>query len=188
MSLIIKNKIQELMQGYPTISDKYDVAPAVLDGESTAVKAGQLVSMGTTAGRYTNLKTGSGITTAALAQIAGFVLATNVKVPNTYPASTADQTYVAGDAFNLMIRGFIAVPLGAKFVDDTNGATERGKVKNGVQLAVFLDGPLAGQMTYHGATDGETSAKTAVDVPGAYFTGLTEVVDGVCLAEICYNL
>ena len=117
MSLIIKNKIQELMQGYPTISDKYDVAPAVLEG-ATAVKAGQLVSMGTTAGRYTSLKTGSGITTAALAQIAGFVLATNAKVPNTYPASTVDQTYVAGDAFNLMIRGFIAVPLGAKFVDN----------------------------------------------------------------------
>lgn len=187
MSLIIKNKIQELMQGYPTISDKYDVAPAVLEGD-TAVKAGQLVSMGTTAGRYTNLKTGSGITTAALAQIAGFVLASNVKVPNTYPASTVDQTYVAGDAFNLMIRGFIAVPLATKFADETQGATEREKVKNGGQVAVFLDGPLAGQMTYHGATDGQTSAKTAVDVPGAYFTGLTEVVDGVCLAEICYNL
>ena len=182
MSLIIKNKIQELMQGYPTISDKYDVAPAVLEG-ATAVKAGQLVAMGTTAGRYTALAT-----TTTAAQIAGFVLATNVKVPNTYPASTVDQTYVAGDAFNLMIRGFIAIPLAPKCASETDGATERAKVKNGGQVAVFLTGAQAGQMTYSGATSSDTSAVTATNIPGAYFTGLTEVVDGVCLAEICYNL
>ena len=51
MSLIIKNKIQELMQGYPTISDKYDVAPAVLEGE-TEVKAGAPVTYGSTARRH----------------------------------------------------------------------------------------------------------------------------------------
>ena len=50
MNLIIKNKIQELMQGYPTISDKYDVAPAVLEG-ATNVVVGAPVTLGTTAGR-----------------------------------------------------------------------------------------------------------------------------------------
>ena len=83
MSLIIKNKIQELMQGYPTISDKYDVAPAVLEG-ATAVMAGQPVTLGSTAGRYKACS-------AAADVVAGFVLATNVKLPDTYPASTQKQ-------------------------------------------------------------------------------------------------
>lgn len=161
MSLIIKNKIQELMQGYPTISDKYDVAPAVLEG-ATAVKAGAPVTYGSTAGRYVAV-------TAASNTVCGFVLATNVKVPDTYPASTQNQTYVAGDAFNLMIKGFIAVPL-------DSGATLQN-IANGKPVAMLAGGALT-----------TTGTSSATDIPGAFFTGATEVVNGVRLAEIAYNL
>ena len=34
MSLIIKDKIQMMMKGFPTVSDKYNVLPAVLDGDA----------------------------------------------------------------------------------------------------------------------------------------------------------
>lgn len=161
MSLIIKNKIQELMQGYPTISDKYDVAPAVLEG-ATAVKAGAPVTLGSTAGRYKACAAASDV-------VAGFVLATNVKLPDTYPASTQDQTYVSGDAFNLMFKGFLAVPVDSE-------ATE-ANIANGKKVALLAGGKIT--------TSGTASA---TDIPGAYFTGCTEVVGGVRLAEIAFNI
>lgn len=161
MSLIIKNKIQELMQGYPTISDKYDVAPAVLEGD-TAVKAGTPVTLGSTAGRYKACA-------AAADVVAGFILATNVKLPNTYPASTQDQTYVSGDAFNLMFKGFLAVPV-------DSGATA-DNIANGKKVALLAGGKIT--------TSGTASA---TDIPGAYFTGCKETVNGVLLAEIAFNI
>ena len=49
MSLIIKDKIQMLMRGYPTVSDKYDVAGGILEG-AEGVKFGDVVQFGATAG------------------------------------------------------------------------------------------------------------------------------------------
>lgn len=161
MGLIIKNKIQELMQGYPTISDKYDVAPAVLEG-ATNVVAGAPVTVTGEAGRY------KACTTAA-DMVAGFVLATNVKVPATYPAAAGVQVYGAGDAFNLMFRGFIAVPLDTTAVD-TN-------IANGKAVAMLAGGKLT-----------TTGVDAATDIPGAFFTGCKELVNGVTLAEIAYNV
>lgn len=161
MSLIIKNKIQELMQGYPTISDKYDVAPAVLEGD-TAVMAGAPVTLGSTAGRYKACATAADV-------VAGFILATNVKLPNTYPASTQEQTYVSGDAFNLMIKGFLAVPVDSSATADN--------IANGKKVALLADGKIT--------TSGTASA---TDIPGAYFTGCKETVRGVLLAEIAFNI
>lgn len=170
MGLIIKNKIPELMQGYPTVSDKYDVAPAVLTG-ATDVKAGQVVALTSTAGRYT----APGASTT-IGQIAGFVLATNVKVPNTYPASTADQTYTAGDAFNLMIKGFIACPV-------TLGDAET--ITNGAAVYVMIGNAAdAGVLT----VAGHSGSGTATQLPGAYYTGVTTTVGSTVLAEICFNL
>ena len=170
MGLIINRKIQELMKGYPTISDKYDVAPAVLEGSDT-VSAGQPVALGSTAGRYTAV----GASTT-IGQFAGFVLASNVKVPNTYPASSVDQTYIAGDAFNLMIKGFIAVPV--KLGDAET-------ISNGDQAYIMIGGVAAGAITVSGHTEASGSATA---IPGAYFTGLTEAVNGETLAELCFNL
>ena len=160
MNLIIKNKIQELMQGYPTISDKYDVAPAVLEG-ATNVVVGAPVTLGTAAGRYKACTTAADV-------VAGFVLATNVKVPMVYPAAGV-QEYAAGDAFNLMFKGFIAVPL------DT-GATA-GNIANGKAVAMLAGGKLT-----------TTGTASATDIPGAYFTGCKEVINGVTIAEIAYNV
>ena len=160
MNLIIKNKIQELMQGYPTISDKYDVAPAVLEG-ATNVVVGAPVTLGTTAGRYKACTTAADV-------VAGFVLATNVKVPMVYPAAGV-QEYAAGDAFNLMFKGFIAVPLDA-------GATA-GNIANGKAVAMLAGGKLT-----------TTGTASATDIPGAYFTGCKEVIKGVTIAEIAYNV
>ena len=160
MNLIIKNKIQELMQGYPTISDKYDVAPAVLEG-ATNVVVGAPVTLGTTAGRYKACTTAADV-------VAGFVLATNVKVPMAYPAAGV-QEYATGDAFNLMFKGFIAVPL------DT-GATA-GNIANGKAVAMLAGGKLT-----------TTGTASATDIPGAYFTGCKEVINGVTIAEIAYNV
>lgn len=160
MNLIIKNKIQELMQGYPTISDKYDVAPAVLEG-ATNVVVGAPVTLGTTAGRYKACTTAADV-------VAGFVLATNVKVPMVYPAAGV-QEYAAGDAFNLMFKGFIAVPLDA-------GATAEN-IANGKAVAMLAGGKLT-----------TTGTATATDIPGAYFTGCKEVINGVTIAEIAYNI
>lgn len=162
MGLIIKNKIQQLMRGYPTISDKYDVAPAVLEG-ATTVTAGAPVTLGSTAGRYkaSTLKTDT---------IAGFVLATNVKVPDTYPASTELQTYGEGEAFNLMIRGFIACPL-------DSGATT-AQIVNGAKVLLLAGGKIT--------TPDKTTDGTAI--PDAYFTGCYETVNGEVLAEISFRL
>lgn len=159
MGLIIKNKIQQLMQGYPTVSDKYDVAPAVLEGAEVA--CGAPVTFGTTAGRYKACET-------ATDAVAGFVLATNVKVPSVYPADDA-QTYESGDAFNLMFKGFIAVPLDATAVD--------ASIKNGAKVALLA----GGKITTSGVSD-------ATDIEGAFFTGLFETVKGVKLAEIALNV
>ena len=160
MNLIIKNKIQELMQGYPTISDKYDVAPAVLEG-ATNVVVGAPVTLGTTAGRYKACTTAADV-------VAGFVLATNVKVPMVY-SSAGVQEYAAGDAFNLMFKGFIAVPLDA-------GATAEN-IANGKAVAMLAGGKLT-----------TTGTASATDIPGAYFTGCKEVINGVTIAEIAYNV
>lgn len=160
MNLIIKNKIQELMQGYPTISDKYDVAPAVLEG-ATAVAVGAPVTLGSTAGRYKACALAADV-------VAGFVLATNVKVPATYPAAGV-QEYVAGDAFNMMFKGFIAVPL------DTTAVANN--IANGKAVAMLAGGKLT--------TSGVSGA---TDIPGAYFTGCKEVINGVTIAEIAYNV
>ena len=160
MNLIIKNKIQELMQGYPTISDKYDVAPAVLEG-ATNVVVGAPVTLGTAAGRYKACTTAADV-------VAGFVLATNVKVPMVYPAAGV-QEYAAGDAFNLMFKGFIAVPLDA-------GATAEN-IANGKAVAMLAGGKLT-----------TTGTASATNIPGAYFTGCKEVINGVTIAEIAYNV
>lgn len=173
MGLIIKNKLPELMQGYPTISDKYDVAPAVVAATETGeIVAGQAVALTGTAGIYTDVKA-----TTAIGQIAGFVLATNVKVPTEYPAPATIQKYVAGQAFNLMIKGFIAAPV-------TLGDAET--ITNGQEVYIMIGGDFAGMLTVSGHTE---ASGTATQLPGAFYTGLTMTNDaGTLLAEICYNL
>jgi len=118
MGLIIGSKIQALMTGYPTISDKYDACGGYLSGTAN-VKSGELVKKGTNAGEYEAIGD-AGV--AGVANVAGFVLATNVKVPAGYPAEANPETK-PGEVFNLLLRGGIAVE-----VDDVTGLVEGGIV------------------------------------------------------------
>lgn len=105
-----KSGIPKLMVGYPTVSDKYDVGPAVLEG-STAIYPGDVVMYGTASGAY---KAASSL--SAMTDIAGIAVATNVKVPAQYPAPAGPVAFQPGEAFGLMVRGFIAVQLDADAV------------------------------------------------------------------------
>lgn len=120
MSLILgKDGVQKLMVGYPTVSDKYDVGPAVLEG-SAPVLPGDVVMFGSASGSY---KPAASL--SDMSEVAGIVLATNVKVPGVWPAPTGPVAVNPGEAFGLLVRGFVAVALDADAVkaDVKEGAT-----------------------------------------------------------------
>ena len=157
MAMIIKDKLQMLMKGFPTVSDKYNVLPAVLDG-TAPVNFGDVVVYSTTDGYYTKPAT---ITAAA--QVAGFVVATNVKVPENYPGTTIQVN--PGEAFNLLHSGYIAVAV-------DSGATD-SNIAAGKKVAVLPNGKIT-----------TSGTATAIDLDGVVFTGTKETVGGVKLAEI----
>ena len=113
-----KSGIPKLMVGYPTVSDKYDVGPAVLEGD-TPIYPGDVVMYGSASGAYLPA---SSLEDAS--EIAGIALATNVKVPTAYPAPQGPVAYQPGEAFGLLVRGFVAVELDADadLADATEGA------------------------------------------------------------------
>lgn len=157
MGLIINDKIQMLMKGFPTVSDKYNVLPAVLDG-TAAVGFGDVVVYSATEGYYTKP---TAITAAT--EVAGFVVATNVKVPENYPGTTIQVN--PGEAFNLLHSGYIAVALDTGAVD--------ANIAAGKTVAVLPTGAIT-----------TSGVATAIDLTGVTFTGTKETVDGVKLAEI----
>ena len=157
MAMIIKDKLQMLMKGFPTVSDKYDVLPAVLDG-TAPVNFGDVVVYSTTDGYYTKPAT---ITAAA--QVAGFVVATNVKVPENYPGTTIQVN--PGEAFNLLHSGYIAIELDTGAVD-ANVAAGKG-------VAVLPSGKIT-----------TAGVSTAIALTNVTFTGTKETVNGKRYAEI----
>lgn len=171
MGLIIKDHIQMLQAGYPTVSDKYNVSGAVLAGTSP-VKFGDLVvkSTQTTEGNYFAKP---GTTIANVAALGGFVVATNVKLAEGF-ASDLVLTH-PGEAFNLLVNGFMAIELDDSAIGHTSSITANSTA------AVFLSGASVGKVSYKGATSGSV---TATDMPNVVFTGVCEVVNGKVLAEI----
>ena len=112
MGLIIKDKLPMLKVGYPTVSDKYNITGGVLAG-STAAKFGDLVKYSSTSGYYEAI-TG----TVALTDIAGFVLATNVKLASTWPDGGVQVE--PGEAFNLVLPGsYLAIELDSAATEAT---------------------------------------------------------------------
>lgn len=148
MGLIIKDKIPMFMRGYPTVSDKYDVAGGVLTG-TNAVQFGDPVKFSATKGYF---EKGTGM--AAITDLAGFVVATNVKLANEWPGQTV-QTQ-PGEAFNLLVKGFIAVEL-------ANTAVVANIAANKAVAIVLATGALT-----------TSGVATAVDIPNCVFTGLYE--------------
>lgn len=152
MGLIIKDKLPMFKIGYPTVSDKYNVSGAILEG-ATAVKFGQLVQFGDTTG-YFKAITGQ----ITLDKIAGFVLATNVKVAEGFPGTNVQVN--PGEAFNLTLPNtYMAVELDA-------GATE-AQVKANATVEVIL---TSGKLTTVDKHDGAD----IVALPGVVFTGMVE--------------
>ena len=157
MAMIIKDKLQMLMKGFPTVSDKYNVLPAVLDG-TAPVNFGDVVVYSTTDGYYTKPAT---ITAAA--QVAGFVVATNVKLPENYPGTTIQVN--PGEAFNLLHSGYLAIELDSGAVD-ANVAAGKG-------VAVLPSGKIT-----------TAGVATAIARTNVTFTGTKETVNGKRYAEI----
>ena len=157
MAMIIKDKLQMLMKGFPTVSDKYNVLPAVLDG-TAPVNFGDVVVYSTTDGYYTKPAT-----IAAAAQVAGFVVATNVKVPENYPGTTIQVN--PGEAFNLLHSGYLAIELDSGAVD-ANVAAGKG-------VAVLPSGKIT-----------TAGVSTAIALTNVTFTGTKETVNGKRYAEI----
>lgn len=158
MGLIINKQIRQLMKGYPTVSDKYNVAGGILAGNIDA-HFGDLVKFSTDAGYYEVINGTNTIT--AKTEIAGLVLATNVKLAATYPGTSESVVTKPGEAFNLMLDGFVAVEL-------KDQATYNA-VSAGVIVKINTNGEFdtAGTLTIQ-----------------AKYTGIKEIIDGKYFAEI----
>lgn len=161
MGLIINKNIPMLKAGYPTVSDKYNVAGAVLAG-TASVSFGDLVKFSTTKGYYEKATAMTAVTDAA-----GFVVATNVKLNMTYGGENV--VTVPGEAFNLLVNGFMAINLDA-------GATV-ANIKPNATVAVTL---ATGVCT----TNDKVSGSTVVLLPNVYFTGTYEMHGTTVCAEI----
>lgn len=160
MGLIIKDKIPMFKVGYPTVSDKYNITGGTLVGNSPA-KFGSLVKFSATKG-YFEAITGA----VTLADIAGFTLATNVKLAEEWPGKTVQIN--PGEAFNLVLPGsYLAIELDSDAVEDN--------VKANKPVAVIL---ATGKCTT------EVVAATAPALPDVVFTGLVEKHGNVLVAEI----
>jgi hypothetical protein len=158
MGLIIKDKLPMFIVGFPTVSDKYNITGGVLSGTSP-VKFGELVAFDGNGGFK---KVASA---AAVSEIAGFVLGTNVKVAEGFATNVVQVN--PGEAFNLVLPGsYLAVEVaGAAALSDI---TVRGQVY--VKLA---DGTL------------DVAADTGiVALPGVEFTGACELHGSTVVAEI----
>ena len=152
MGLIINKTIPMLMKGYPTVSDKYNVAGGTLEGTAPAM-FGELVQFGSTAGYFKAINATD--TIAAVTSAAGIIVATNVKVAENFPGTVVQVN--PGEAFNLLVNGFIAVELAST-------ATASEVTAN---AAVYVTG--AGKFTTT-----SDSAKLAAALPNAVYTGMKE--------------
>lgn len=120
MGLIINTKIRQVIKGYPTVAQRAETQPAVLEGTEN-VHFGDVVVRGSETGRYVK---GSTTTAVTAANFAGIVMATNIKVPKTVPATTATVETAPGEAFELFFKGAIAIELveGTALTDIKEGA------------------------------------------------------------------
>ncbi len=157
MGLIINKSIRKFIKGFPTVSDKYNVAGAVLAG-TEPVEFGDLVKASATKGYFE--KASSGITAAS--DILGIVVGTNVKLNLEWPEGKV-QT-LPGEAFNLLVSGFIAVGLDTTAKDSN--------IKANASVYVTENGTLT------------TEEGSNFALPGTVFTGEWEKDGETILAEI----
>ena len=161
MGLIIgKSGIPMFKVGYPTVSDKYNVTGGILAG-NTAVRFGDLVKFSSTKGYYEAITS-----TVTLADIAGFVLATNVKLATEWPGTDESVKVLPGEAFNLVLPGsYLAIELDSTAVE--------ANVKANAQVYAI---PATGKCT--------TVSASNLALPGVVFTGMVEKHGEAIVAEI----
>lgn len=167
-SMIIKDQIQQLMKGHPTVSDKYNVSGAILEGTSGKIGFGELVAFTGTPGYYTKA-VGTALPSAGLA---GLSIAPNVKLVKEYGDPSAEAEVAPGEAFDLLLDGYITAVVEITANTFTNLAANKPvyyKLGASSTAAIVLADSAAG-----------TAALT-----GYTFTGVYEVIDSThVIAEI----
>lgn len=162
MGLIINKELKKFQVGFPTISDKYNVAGGVLTGD-TSVNFGDLVKLSSNKGYFEAITD-----TITLADVGGFVVGTNVKLALAYPGTSESVKVLPGEAFNLLVNGFIAIKLG----DD---AVASDIVPNASVYVTLADGSI---------TTSTNSGAGVVALPNVVFTGEYETEGDTIIAEI----
>lgn len=149
--------IQKLLLGYPTVSDKYEVAPATLGGSANA-QNGDIMVYTSTESVYERLADKA----SGSVEVAGVLLATNVKTPSVYPANTESVATIPGEAFNLMKKGFIAL------------------------ACADSSAPAPGSAVYYNPTSKKVSASSSSTkaLTGWQFTGIWEAHGSDYIAEV----
>lgn len=203
MGLIIKNKIAQLKKGYPTVSDKYNVQGGIYEGND-ALYFGDLLAYGSATGHYVKL-----VAKDTVDKLAGICLATNVKLANRYPGdSNASVETLKGEAFNLLVRGFIAVAIKdtayvsalkdykdalADYEKDPTDPTKKTALETAkAALETAKETAIAsikeGKPVNLDTTDATLVVTGGTAIPGAYFMGVAEFVGEELLAEINYRM
>ena len=192
MGLIIKNKIAQLKKGYPTVSDKYNVQGGIYVGDTDALHFGDLVFTSGVTGHYKKYDTTQGATNGTLA---GICLATNVKLANRYPGdSNVKVETLKGEAFNLLVRGFVAVEIAdataayltALAMPETT--KQEKAAKEAAKKAAIDSAAVEGAPVYLVNGELATTGTADQELKDVYFMGVAEIVDGAVVAEINYKM
>lgn len=210
--MIIKDKISMLRKGYPTVSDKYDVAGGILKSNSADVEFGDVVAYDSVVGYYKNA---AGI--AAITEIAGITLATNVKLGGSWPDDGSSATVIKKtEAFNLLMNGFIAIKLddsvetetvsavaavgtittdtdivaGKKYYTRASNADGIGYLNDGTNKYTLVASPVKANIaTYYELSNVGSAAMTDVVTPGKQAaiilaTGKITTIDAVSAGTV----
>lgn len=151
MGMIINDKLDTLMKGYPTLSDKYCVRGATLSSDSANAHFGDFVTYD--GGTFKVVDSSNTITSAD--KVAGVVVATNVKLVTDFMSGkSAEALTYPGEAFNLLLHGYVALPCDTTISVDT--------ITEGLTCKVTSAGLL-------------TTASSGTELPNYKFTGITHV-------------
>lgn len=147
MGGIIKDKIGQLLVGHLTVINDNKTIGGVLATGSADVAFGEPVAY-TTDGYY---HSASADTTEE--EIAGIVQATNIKMAHEWPANGSGSIVKAGEAFNLLLKGWIAVKVSELEYDDIK-AGHLVKYERGSKVFALTTGiPITGWV-YTGIKEG----------------------------------
>lgn len=159
MSMILKDKLPLLAKGYPTISDKYNVRGATLASTSADGVFGDFVKFASN-GLFSVVTEKNTIADAK--EVAGVLLATNAKTCTDFLGGRTAKVYTkAGEAFNLLVDGYVAL-----------------ECSSDEDLTAIVEGDDA-KLT----ADGKVSKTGTIDC-GYKFTGVTYTEGETKLAEV----